>query len=182
MTKAGKALVIFLAFGSVAFMGFAAVTTLGGTNWKEFLAEKNQDRHTKTLAEFVKSQDDEIKLLKADLQDASDKLKIANETREADIAAMKAREETLVAEIAEGNRLIIETTNNVVVTGEKVKDVQGEISDRREEVLKLRNQLKELRAQIDVTREEQERLSDRVIQAKELLKFAERRNKSLKAQ
>jgi chromosome segregation ATPase len=61
-----------------------------------------------------------------------------------------------------------------------VIDIKNQTSDRHEEVVRLQNQLNELRSQIEVAREEDRRLADRVIQAKELLKFAQRRNERLK--
>ena len=163
-------------------MGFAAVTTVAGTNWKEYLSKKRYDRNTLTLKEKVDAQDAEVKQLTAELQEATDALKLARETRQADMAAMNQREEALIALIEDVNQQIIDVTKEVTVTGNKVIDVKNETNDRFAEVVRLRHQLEELRAQIAVADEEEKRLADRVVQAEELLKLAQRRNERLKNQ
>jgi len=180
MTKLGKSLVVFLAFASVAFMGFAAVTSLGSTNWKTFLSEKRVDRGTMTYAEKVKDQDEELRRLREELQVAEAALSDAKATREADTAAITAREAVLVAAVEEQNANVIRATKEATVTGNKVIDVKNQTSDRHEEVVRMQNQLKELRSQIEIARDEDQRLADRVIQAKELLKSTQRRNERLK--
>lgn len=180
MTKLGKSLVVFLAFASVAFMGFAAVTSLGSTNWKTFLSEKRVDRGTMTYAEKVKAQEDELRQLREEFQAAEAALNDAKATREVDTAAILAREAALVAAVEDLNAKVIAATKEATVTGNKVIEIKNQTTYRHEEVVRMQNQLKELRSQIEIAREEDRRLADRVIQAKELLKSTQRRNERLK--
>jgi len=182
MSNLGKCLVVFVTFASLSFMGFAMVTTMAGTDWKEYLAQKRYEGNTLTLSEMVRQQDEEIRRLKDELTAAEESLKNAIATREADMKALKAREDALVAKIDEIHKEIVGATQETTVTGNKVIDVKNQASDRHEEVVRLKNQLEELRAEIQVAREEDNRLADRVVQAEELLKFALRRNQQLKSQ
>ncbi len=181
MSNVGKALVVFITFASVAFMGFAAVTSLGGTDWKQYLSEKNQESNTKTLKDIATEQDAELKRLRAESQEISEALQKAIDDKAADLAGMKAREDTLRSHIEELNKQIVAHTQEAAVTGNDAITVKNDLAARHEEVVHLRNQLKEMRSQIEDARYEMERLEDQVTQAKELLKLAQRRNKRLKS-
>lgn len=170
MTKAGKVLTVFLVFASVAFMGFAGVSSMTRSDFK---ARKT------VLDEKIKKQTEEIAALQPLIEPLEARLRDAMAANAADIKAMQEREQVLLTQL---QKLSDDATALAAQGVAKAKEVQAkrdEVARRRDEAVALRNQLDELRTEKDEALSEQRRLTDLLIQTQGSLERAERRNEHL---
>lgn len=171
MTKAGKVLTVFLVFASVAFMGFAGVSSMTHSDWKAKAAEL--DGKIKKQKEEIDQLDPQIAPLQARLADA-----IA--ANAADITAMQQREQVLLAELQKLSEAASVLATQAISKSKEVQGKRDESALRRDEAVLLRNQLNELRTEKQTALEEERRLTDLLIQTQGTLERVQRRNELLK--
>lgn len=170
MTKAGKVLTVFLVFASVAFMGFAGVSSMTQSDWKSKAAELN---------EKIKKQTDEIAVLEPQIEPLQLRLKEAIAANAADLKAMLDREQVLLAELQKLSEAASTLSAQAVSKAKEVQAKRDESALRRDEGVFLRNQLDELRTEKQAALDEERRLTDLLIQTQGTLERVQRRNELL---
>lgn len=173
MTRASKVLTVFLVVASVAFMGFAATSSMTRTNnWKE---------QTKDYTDKIAKQKSELEALDKEIPFWKDRLTESIAAKEKDIAAMQQRELVLL----EGLKKLADAASalsvQVVEKTDATQKKRDEAAQRREEAIALRNQLDELRTQKEEALAEQKRLTDLLVQALGTKERAERRKELLES-
>ena len=170
MTKAGKVLTVFLVFASVAFMGFAGVSSMTRSDWKAKAAELN---------EKIKRQKDELGVLEPQVEPLQLRLNDAIAANKADIKAMLDREQVLLAELQKLSDGASALSAQAVSKAKEVQAKRDESALRRDEAVVLRNQLDELRTEKAAALEEDRRLTDLLIQTQGTLERVQRRSELL---
>lgn len=170
MTKASKVLTVFLLFASVAFMGFAAVSSATRSDAKQRVA---------VYPEKIAAQRKEIEELDPEITKVQARIKEAEVGIAADIAAMKKRESALEAQLQQLQVASTEVATQVVAEAKKAQGKRDEAKVRREDALRLRSELEVLRTQKSVAQAEQRRLQDELYQVEGTLELARHRTKLL---
>lgn len=172
MTRASKVLTVFLVFASVAFMGFAATSSMTRTDWKA---------RTKDLSEKKQKQDEELKPLDEEITAWKNAVTAAVDAKAKDVEAMQKRELVLLAELKKLADAASALSAQVVEKADATQKKRDEAAQRREEAIALRNQLDELRTQKEEALAEQKRLTDLLVQALGTKERAERRKELLES-
>lgn len=205
-----RILAVLVTVLSIAFLGFAFVVTLGGPNWEAMARSMTEYRITQdpngqwtvTSADeeglgssavaasvLVNALDDKINRLQSELnplKDAEPQLEERRDALEQQIAADQAalavsleQKRQFLAQLQQQRSQI---SGQVVTQTEQATTVEREISDRRADVFRLKNQLALLRA--DEARIEQihRQMADLIEQINADLGKARRREEQLRTQ
>ncbi len=210
MTKIAKCLVVFAAFASFAFLGFAWVAMMGGPNWdaeaaslSDYTIQKSGDKWTVTervggasvnvsrasveAAAIIAARDDlqkrqkaEIDRLQSETKEFKAKAAEIRKLNAADVKALEARVTELNQQLEGLNTKILSLSNDVVKRSQEAQAIRTEATKRREDVFRLTRELREIRADNFRADEMQKKLRDQLVQLNGVELALESRNKQLR--
>lgn len=221
MTKISKILAIITVAASVAFLGFVAVTVVGGPNWhaeahdtsieayshytyQNSGGENPQWSATKlaintpqeqpvsgstspNLAQTVvavrqqikQEQTERIEQLETELDPYDELIAQTRAGQEADLQAIAAREQELVAELNALTEQISDLSDQAIQKSQEAQKSQRITEKRRADVFRMRNQLEEIRTDRFRVAEQIDKLRDQVAQVDANIARLERRRQLL---
>ncbi|MSR56179.1 MAG: hypothetical protein EXS05_00660 [Planctomycetaceae bacterium] len=179
MTKLSRCLTILVTVLAVAFLGVAAVTTAGRTDWQKIATKDFPKAAIATQQETIAELEKQIKI-------TSDVMAGSAEAIAVDVKAltdpMTGREVVLERElealIAQAHDLAVKTETEARTADARL----DELKLRREDTVRLQNQFDELVSQKVAAQSEVKRLRDLLFQAQGVLERAIRRRKALQAE
>lgn len=179
MTKISRCLTILVTVLAVAFLGVAAVTTAGRTDWKTVATKDFPKKTNDDLKAAIDELDKQIKIY-GDLNTGS------AEAIAVDIKALTdpetGREVVLEREL---EALIVQAHELAVTVEAEARKTDARLDElklRREDTVRLQNQFDELVSQKVAARGEVKRLKDLLFQAQGVLERAIRRRTALQAE
>jgi chromosome segregation ATPase len=170
MTTVGKVVAVLVFFASAAFLGMAAATSVGRTDWKVQL----KDYQSKTAR-----QPEEIDRLTKDADRYASRLKEASELIAIDVAALEVRKKELADNLDAVSKSVSELSGQVSLKSNEAHDARTIAAQRREDAIQLRNQYELLLTEREAIQSQVKRLQDLLRQAIENLKAVEYRRKLL---
>ena len=180
MTKAGKVLTIFLAVAALAFMSFAGAVYFGGPNWQsELYADDLRGRSISVGAEgntagalitarkqLLQEQKGQVTALDEQIDKFQKQIKGIQEAKTQDLAALNAREAELREEIQQQEVQLADLSDKLTKLSRRTTEVRGVARNRREDVMRLQNELEILRTDLERLKDLRTLLTDRLIKLK----------------
>jgi small-conductance mechanosensitive channel len=209
MTTLSKLLVVLVAILSVAFMGFAGVTTLGGPNWramagsmKDYAFSQSEGDNpqwsvTSASGESLKTsavlpevlvgamdhklgqQKTELDALTAQEPQVRERLQGFETSIEADKLSLQASLEANRARLAQLQQQYEQISRQVVQKTDEAQQVEQVVAARRTDVFRSTNQLEVLRADRALIGQLRRQMDDLIQQINADLEKASRRNRQL---
>lgn len=207
MAKASKVLVVVITVACLSFLGFAAVTVIGGTNWRaealkldQFTFERSGENwvathkvsgdqvgSSKVLPEVIaaarqrmlQEAQQQQTTLQQNIDRFQQELKTVNELIAANESAFRKREQQLVAELNRLEGQIEQLASEANEMGQEVQATRIEAGKRRDDVFRLQNQLDLLRADRFRAMQQKTNLEDALVRLNGDVERLERRQEQL---